>query len=103
MQNSFPEYASIETFVQFCMDDERDHFGYEDLQCLNYRLHRPVSEIKEELQSYGLKLRLRATEKSVRGVRTSSHDRWFGPGSCKTHGGSGAAQILGWSKDSMGK
>ena len=32
----------------------------------------------------------------VRGFRTSSNDRWFGPGSDKMHGGSGGASIQGF-------
>jgi hypothetical protein len=86
---SWPEYASIEDFVQFLIDDERDQFTHEDLQALNYRLRRPVKDIKEELQGWGFTLQLREPEKKVRGIQTPSHDRWFGPGSMPTHGGSG--------------
>ena len=44
----------------------------------------------------GLDIGSRALPKSVRGFTTSSHDRHYGPGSCKSHGGSGWAQINGF-------
>ena len=95
------EYSSVEAFVQFCIDDEKGWFNHEDLLALNFQLHRTVADIKKELLGYGLRMEVRVAPHKVRGFSTSSNDRWFGPGSCKTHGGSGAAQICGWSKDGM--
>jgi len=87
---SAPEYKSIEDFVQYMMDDERDEYDHEDLKALNYRLRKPLHEIKSELESYGLKLKKREPEKKGRGFQSPDHDRWFGPGSDPTHGGGGA-------------
>lgn len=84
-----PEYASIEEFAEYMMDDERDEYTHEDLIALNRRLRKPVNLIRKELDSYGFKLATREPEKQTRGFNTSSHDRWFGPGSLKTHGGTG--------------
>jgi len=86
---SAPEYKSIEDFAQFLIDDERTEFTHEDLAALNYRLRKQVAEIKKELEAYGFKLAEREKESKARGFKTSDHDRWYGPGSDKTHGGSG--------------
>lgn len=56
---SAPEYKSVEDFIQFKIDDEDDSFGFTDLQALNYRLQKPTRELRNELESYGLKLRER--------------------------------------------
>jgi len=86
---SEPEYATVEDFVQFKMDEEEPEFSFVDLQALNMSLQRPVSSIRAELEGYGMKLSTRSPEKRTRGFTTSSNDRWFGPGSLKTHGGAG--------------
>jgi len=86
---SAPEYASIEDFVQYLIDDERDTYTADDLQALNYRLKRPVAEIRKELAGYGLKLAPRGIENKGRGYNSNDLDRWTGPGSSPTHGGSG--------------
>ncbi len=92
---SAPEFASIEAFVEFCLEDERTHFTHQDLRDLAYRLKRSGSKIRPELESYGLHLAERKPEVRVRGFTTSSHDRWFGPGSSPTHGGSGFEPVFG--------
>jgi hypothetical protein len=81
---SAPEYASIEDFVDYVYGDEKNEFTHEDLNALNYRLHRPIRDIKKELESYGLKLKLRGFEKKPRGFQSPDHDRWYGPGSIST-------------------
>lgn len=93
---SAPEYESIEAFVEECLDDERDTFTHVDLGELAYALQMSRCKVRAELESFGLRLEERAKERRTRGFTTSSHDRWFGPGSCKTHGGSGWEQINGF-------
>jgi hypothetical protein len=85
-----PEYESIESFVQFCKDDERVEYTHEDLSalCVSLRCSK-VYMIVSELSKSGLTLAKREVPKRVRGFTTSSNDRWFGPGSEPTHGGSG--------------
>lgn len=90
---SWPEYASIEAFVQYLIDDEREEFSHEDLLALNYRTRRPVHLIRNELVSYGLRPKVRESDRRVRGFTTSSHDRWFGPGSCDVRPGGGFNSI----------
>jgi len=84
-----PEFASVEDFVQFLLDDERDTYTHEELGALNFRTRMPIGAIRKELESYGLKLATREPEKQVRGFSSNSHDRWFGKGSLPTHGGAG--------------
>jgi hypothetical protein len=91
-----PEFDSVEAFVEFCMDDERDTFTHEDLGELAYRLQKSRSKVRAELEGYGLKLAEREKERRVRGFTTSSHDRWYGPGASPTHGGTGWEQINGF-------
>ena len=92
-----PEYDSVEEFAEFSLDDERTTFTIEDLRCLGFRHQLRIQVIRAALESWGLTyipcpLRVR----KVRGFRTSSNDRWFGPGSSPTHGGSGHEQINGF-------
>lgn len=91
-----PEFESVEAFVQFCMDDDRTTFNHEDLGELAFNLKRSRGKVRAELESYGLKLTERAFLKRTRGFTTSSNDRWWGPGSSPSHGGSGWEQINGF-------
>lgn len=89
------EFASVEAFVESLIDDERTVFTHQEMACLNRRLGVPVRTIRRELEGYGLTLALREKERHVRGFSSNPHDRWHGPGSCPTHGGSGWSQIMG--------
>lgn len=85
-----PEFSSIESFIQMKIDDDDHSFDHNDLQELSFYLRRAnLHGIRVELESHGLTLQRREHDKRVRGFTTSSHDRWYGPGSCPTHGGSG--------------
>ena len=91
-----PEYESIESFVEDCLDDDLDTFDHADLAELAYRLRRSRSVIRKDLESWGLTLRVRPVDRQVRGFTTSSNDRYFGPGAAPMHGGSGWEQINGF-------
>ena len=93
---SDPEFSSIEEFVEYLVDDERTTYSCQELQCLCYSLSMSTRPIKEMLSDWGLTLAGRAKAKRVRGLNTNSHDRWYGPGSSPTHGGSGWEQINGF-------
>jgi hypothetical protein len=86
---SAPEYKSVPDFVQFCLDMDSLEFTHEDMHALAYRTRRPYQAIRLELEGYGLRLAVREIPKYVRGFGSCDNDRWFGPGSMKTHGGSG--------------
>lgn len=91
-----PEYESIESFVEECLDDERETFSAEDLGEMAYRLRRSRSVVRAELESYGLRLQERKIERKTRGFTSNPHDRFYGPGSSPMHGGSGWEQITGF-------
>lgn len=92
-----PEHASVEAFAAYLLDDEREEFTFKEAEELAEALGQSVaSYVIRELKSYGFTMTPRAIPRRVRGFRTSSHDRWFGPGSSKTHGGSGHEQINGF-------
>lgn len=95
----FPEYESVETFVEECLDDERDHFTTADMQALNTATRMRLQDIRKALEGYGLRFVPREPEKRVRGVTTGSNDRFYGPGSDKMYGGSGWEQINGFAGD----
>lgn len=90
VNNLDDEYASVDVFAQFLIDDERNEYTHEDLAALNFRTRKPLQMLRKELEDgYGFRLAVRAPEKQVRGFTSNSHDRWFGKGSLPTHGGAG--------------
>ncbi len=82
-----PEYRSVDDFVAFMRDDERTSYTHEDLTELRQYLETSAHDLKFVLKAKGLKLEVRGVPRRVRGFLTSSNDRYFGPGSEKTHGG----------------
>jgi len=95
----FPEYESVETFVQECLDDDRDYFTTADMQALNRATQKRLQVVRVELEGYGLKFVPRKPPKRVRGFQTGSNDRFYGPGADKMYGGSGWEQINGFAGD----
>lgn len=91
-----PEVASVDAFVSYMIDDEREEFTGEELQILSANTKTFSTKVREDLESLGFKLAPRAKEKEVRGFKANPHDRWHGKGSCPTHGGSGHEQIAGF-------
>jgi len=90
-----PEFASIEDFVEFLEDDERDSFTHVELQKLANGTKKPWILVRDELEDWGLKLARRPISKRIRGFKANNHDRWTGPGSSKTHGGGGGDSLIG--------
>jgi hypothetical protein len=93
---NFPEFDSFEEFVEFLHDEETGVFDYRQLQCLNYRTGVPIHSLRIDLEAEGFKLAPRPVPRRIRGFSSNSHDRWFGPGSSPTHGGSGWENITGF-------
>lgn len=91
-----PEYASLDDFVQFCMDDDRGTFTHVELRALAVNTRKSGSKLRAELESFGLALETREVVKKTRGFTANPHDRWYGPGACPSHGGSGHEQIRGF-------
>jgi len=95
----FPEYRSIESFVEYCIDDEREIFTTADMQQLNRATHLRLQIIRKELERYGLKFVPRLPVKRVRGFTSNPHDRYS---ACPMYGGSGWEQISGWAGEKGG-
>lgn len=91
-----PEHESIEAFATFLLDNDQEAFSFEAAEALAKDLGISVTTAIRALKDIGFAMNPRATEKRVRGFQTSSHDRWYGPGSSPTHGGSGWEQIAGF-------
>jgi hypothetical protein len=90
-----PEYESVEAFAEFLMSDERTVFTLADVVKLAVSTRTSDPKVIAELESYGFAKEKREPPKAVRGFTSNPHDRFYGPGSCKTHGGSGWEQITG--------
>lgn len=86
---SHPEYKSTAALAEFLYDEDRTTYTADELGALNYRTRTPRHDLVRELASYGLQLEAREVPRHTRGFTTSSNDRWYGPGSSATHGGSG--------------
>ena len=91
-----PDLESGESFIEACMEDGETVFDWRHLAVLAWNLHRSRRAIKEELISYGLVFKGRPNVHRIRTIGDNPHDRWFGPGSSPTHGGSGWEQIDGF-------
>lgn len=89
-----PEYTSIEEFVEYMIDDEREEYDHEELGMLAYSLKLSVSKVRAVLADWGLRLTPRPKERNVRGINSWDHNRWAGN---PCGGGSGWEQIIGFS------
>ncbi len=92
----FPEYESVEAFVECLLDDEAEGFTAEDLRALSYHTQTSIKKVRAELEDWGFSLSPRQPERRVRGYTANPHDRFYGPGSMPTYGGSGWEQISGF-------
>jgi len=90
------EHSSVEAFVGHCMDEELAEYTHVDLQELSYNMRLSSHKVRKELEGYGLLLAYREKEKEVRGFGANDHDRYYGKGSERCHGGSGHEQIAGF-------
>jgi hypothetical protein len=88
-----PEYATLEDFVEYMLEDERYRYTYRDLQLLSESLKLSIPKVRAALDDWGLKLATRPKEQEVRGFSSWDNNRWAGnPGA----GGSGWEQISGF-------
>ena len=71
-----PEFATVETFVQFLMDDERESFTPGDAQKVAQRTGAKLSDITAQLKSYGFKCEIRAKAPEGRGFTANDHDKY---------------------------
>lgn len=91
-----PEMESVEAFGEYLLDNDRTAFTFDEAEALSGALGLSVATpVIRALKAYGFEQEAREPEKRVRGFLTSSHDRFYGPGAAKMHGGSGWEQISG--------
>lgn len=93
--------------VDVCADSRAVHAAIWRVQRnpLETGTHTTIGTLRAELEGYGMTLAERPFEKHVRGFTTSSNDRWFGPGACKTYGGAAYTGMMVakyGSKDAIG-
>jgi hypothetical protein len=95
-----PELASIDAFAEYLVEDDRVTFTFHEAEELAeaLKLSCPTPVIRG-LREYGLIMEERPVTKRVRGFTSSNHDRYYGPGSSSSHGGSGWEQISGFAGD----
>jgi len=91
-----PEHESVEAFVEYLLSEDRSSFSFEEADKVACGLKVATYVVINGLKGLGLTYDGRKTDKKVRGFTTNSHDRWFGPGASKSHGGSGHEQITGF-------
>ena len=91
-----PELKSVEAFGDFLLADDRTEFTFDEACTLAETLGQsvPVYVIRG-LKALGFTMKPREVYKHIRGFTTNSNDRFFGPGSSPSHGGSGHEQITG--------
>lgn len=90
------DYQSIEAFVEAAIEDDELQFDWRHLAALAWNLRRSRETIRKELISYGLHFGCKPSGRRVRTIGDNPHDRWYGPGSSPTHGGSGWEQVAGF-------
>jgi len=82
-------FQSLETFVDEVAERVPATYSCFELQCLCWNIRRSPQDLIRELASLGATLFSRATPRRIRTFSSNPHDRWYGPGSEPTHGGSG--------------
>jgi len=83
------EYKTLDNFVEFLADDARTTVEFCELETVSRQTRTSISKLRRFLSELGITMNPRPKARAVRGFTTSSNDRWFGPGSERTHGGSG--------------
>jgi len=90
------EHQTLKGFIEYLQDDETETFTQNDLAILNENLGVPTRILRLSLEAAGFRPTKPPVSRRIRTVNDNPHDRWFGPGSAPTHGGSGHEQINGF-------
>jgi hypothetical protein len=67
---------SVETFVQYLLDDGQTWTFPGEVQALAGLLSRPYVEVLREIKEYGVEIRLHPRAPTGRGFTSNDHDRW---------------------------
>lgn len=95
--NTVTVQVKIDEFVQELCEDERTTFTYTEADKLAELLGLSIpTTVIRGLKARGFQMEERQVPKHFRTIHSNSHDRWFGPGSMPTFGGSGWEQISGF-------
>jgi hypothetical protein len=87
---------AVTEFANDKLDDDSLSFTFAEAEALAFELGYSIATpVIRALKAVGLEMVERVPPKRVRTISCSSNDRWFGPGSIKSHGGSGWEQIAG--------
>ena len=81
-----PEYASIEAFLQFCEEDEKNTFTGREAQLVAAACRCSQSEVTQRLLAAGLRQKTFGNQSNVRGISSNPHgtNRWTGEGNTFT-------------------
>lgn len=97
MRSTEPEFASVESFVEFLMDDERVTFSPGEAQKVAANTKLALSQIIAELKSFGLGVAINPTQnKNVRGITSHSHGSHPFGGNNSTFTTPGGSNIMGF-------
>jgi hypothetical protein len=101
---ALPTKAELESAVlvlgEELLDNERMSFTFAEAEALADALgYSTATPVIRALKTIGFAMDERKPERRVRTVSSNPHDRWHGPGSSPTYGGSGWEQINGFAGD----
>lgn len=91
-----PEYASVESFVEFLLDDDRTSFLPGEAQKVAANTKCGISQIIVELKSFGLSVMTNNVQKETRGITSHSHGTHPFSGSGSTFTTPGGSNIMGF-------
>ncbi len=88
---------ALEEFCDELLGNDRTSFTFGEAEKLAIELGFSLAApVIKGLKDRGLSMDERTPPRRVRGFHSNSNDRWYGPGSCPTSGGSGWEQISGF-------
>jgi len=91
--------SEVSSLVEDLLDNDETEAPWHLLDSIAAELGCATYAVIDEAKRQGLSVGQRGTVKRVRTISSNSHDRWSGPGSCPTHGGSGWQQVAGFAGD----
>lgn len=91
-----PEFQSVEAFVEFLLDDERESFLPGEAQKVAANTKCNLSQIIEELKGFGLSVHTNHVQRETRGINSHSHGTHPFSGSGSTFTTPGGSNIMGF-------
>jgi len=91
--------SEVASMVEDLLDDDRTEAPWALCDAIAAELGCATYAIIQEAKRQGLTVGQRGVTKTVRTISSNSHDRWYGPGSCQSHGGSGWQQVQKFAGD----